>query len=381
MKKVFFNAYLCKNFGDDLFVHVVTSRYPEVSFTVLADDTYEGIFGSNVLLGLDENYHTKQKKELKRLETLSNLHLPTRLLYPEFFRNYYKTLYRFSKEADLPIYVIGSAFMENDRYRITSYLADYLYYRKHPIILSCNFGPYHTDNYLKQHRKLFAMTRDICWRDTESFSLFSDIKNMRKAADIVFNYDLGEEYILPEDFGDYILISVVSPNKNKGITEEVMNYINFLLDIIKESRKESKKVVLVGFCKDEGDFTVTEKILETLEDKSDIFVYHYPEINYRQVMGLFLNATSVVASRYHAMVIGFLYQKNTYVIAYSDKTINVIRDIDPNIKWADTRNLSNVNAQDFLSTFGYRISDEKLSLVKESASHQFDVLDEEIRKK
>ncbi|EQC69609.1 hypothetical protein HSISB1_1007 [Streptococcus sp. HSISB1] len=79
------------------------------------------------------------------------------------------------------------------------------------------------------------------------------------------------------------------------------------------------------------------------------------------------------------MVIGLLYQKPTHIIAYSDKTINVINDIDPAIRYIDTRNLEGISAKDFVDNFGYQISDERIYSIKKSANEQFLILDRELR--
>ena len=379
MDNIFFYAYLSKNLGDDLFVQVVANRYPNIKFTVLAGESYQGLLPDNVILGLDSNYYRKEKRDKRILKKLSKFHLPTRLLYPEFLRNSYQTLYSQSKKSDLGIYVIGSAFMENDRYRITSYLADYLYYKEHPIVLSCNFGPYHSEGYLKKHRKLLSMAKDVCWRDTESYSLFSKLPNMRRHMDIVFNYNLGEEPYLPTNFGDYVVISVVSPDKSKTLSKKNVDYINFLIQVIEECRRQSLKVVLAGFCEGEGDAYISKQILSKLSNTEDIIAVQYPELNYKEMMGIFSNSKKVITARYHAMVIGLLYQKPTHIIAYSDKTINVINDIDPAIRYIDTRNLEGISAKDFVDNFGYQISDERIYSIKKSANEQFLILDRELR--
>lgn len=376
---IFFNAYLEKNLGDDLFVQVVTNRYPKCRFSVLGDSSYYGIFRENVILTLDSNYYQRIEKDSGILERLWKFRLPTRLFFPAFLRAKYRKIYSLVMESDLNIYVIGSAFMEQDKYRITDYIADYLYYRNKPIVLSCNFGPYNTENYLSKHKKLLAMAKDVCWRDSQSYSLFSEFSNMRREADIILTYNLGEEYFLPKGFGKYAVISVVSPNKKNPNAENVNGYIQFIINIVSSLLESGTKVVLASFCKNEGDEEIIDRIIDSFPNNQNVTSYNYPDINYKQMMGLFKNAERVIATRYHAMIIGLLYQRPTHVIAYSDKTINVLNDIDTSIKWVDTRKLEAVTVENFLSDYSYTISDSKLEEIKASAEKQFQILDEEIK--
>ena len=94
------------------------------------------------------------------------------------------------------------------------------------------------------------------------------------------------------------------------------------------------------------------------------------------MMGIFKMAELVIASRYHAMIIGMLYRRKIYTLSYSNKIIFVLQDIDPDIKYINIQESVNVDIQDFFDHYGYRIAEERLSELKQLSQMHFLKLDE-----
>lgn len=374
--KIFLNAYLAENFGDDLFVEVIAQRYPHSQFEVLTTNEYKANFSSNVKPVLTERLQRKLKLEEDIIKTLWKFHLPNRYFFPKFLRASVKIRNSLAKVSDINIYVIGSGFMENIKYNFMDYFVDLPYYTHKLNLIGCNFGPYKSDSYLTYHKKLFNRTNDVCFRDKVSYNLFNN-KNYRHEMDVVFNYKGEKSSPLSSDFGDYVLISVVNPFKDRNIenNRKVKIYLEFLKSCIDYIIQKGQKVVLVGFCREEADDEMIENLVNISCYKDDILIFNYPDIPFEKMMGLFSEATSVIASRYHAMILSMLYQRPTYTIAYSKKTVNVLKDIDVSIPFITTEELDNISPQKFLEDFAYSISDSLLAEVKSSAKKQFEKID------
>lgn len=375
--KIFLNAFLYENLGDDLFVQILSHRYPDVEFYIMAENKYNGYFNKNVIYAMN-NYDIKRVRiDNKILRMFYLLHLPSKVLFPGFLRYYNRKKYKLCQMCDYNVYVIGSGFIEPKEYSFFDYIADYRYYKNSVHLLSCNFGPYRSKRYLNRHIKLFELADEIWFRDTFSYNLFSKLDNIHNAMDMVFSYNLGECFFLPQNYGKYILISVVSFQKDGNYDSVIQKkYNDFIVRIIKHIMKTSNsKIILIAFCQKQGDSEVINDILGELQYKERIESYSYPDISDKQIMGLFKNAEAIIASRYHAMIIGLLYRIKTYIISYSSKINNVINDIDSNIPYIDSTELDSMKEDYFIDNYGYIISESKLSYLKASAEKQFQELD------
>lgn len=156
-----------------------------------------------------------------------------------------------------------------------------------------------------------------------------------------------------------------------------VEYYKFLSKVSEWYLKRGTKVVFVGFCKKQNDNKAIEGIVENISENfaKQIYVINYPEENILKIMGVFKNAEAVFASRYHAGILGMLFERQTYFLSYSEKVIHVLQDIDEKIKYVDITSPINVSVNDFVSQYGYCISTERLRRIKESANKQFMKLD------
>ena len=103
--------------------------------------------------------------------------------------------------------------------------------------------------------------------------------------------------------------------------------------------------------------------------------YQYPEITLSEAVGLFKYAESVIATRYHAVILSMLFGKKVYPIVYSDKTVHVLEDIDDKIKYVRTNQLVQMDAVIFLTSYGYTIPKDKQEKIRASSKNQFRELD------
>lgn len=374
-EKIYLRAYLNENLGDDLFIQIVSKRYPKHIFTIFAGERYRENFPENVRCELTMEDLKKIQKSSSFFKWLYKSRI-CRKLIPSCWTYENRRERKLIKQADYNIYVIGSGFMEGGQIKFWDYWNLKFYFKRAVYLIGCNFGPYQTEKYKRIYKKLFAMAKDVCFRETYSYELFKELKQVRQAQDIVFTYDLEEDMELADQLGDYIVISVVNLAKDNNRDESECEYIKFIQSLAQIYMEKNKKIVFVGFCKNQGDDLAITKIIDKLGDSELITTINYPDIDHSKIMGVFKNASAVISSRYHAAIIALLYQKPTYFIAYSNKTVNVIQDIDKNIKYIETHNLKSITPQIFIDEYKYIMSNELLDKLKKSAQQQFTVLDE-----
>ena len=379
-------AYAEGNLGDDLFIEIICGRYPNTLFRLCGKKKFESIYKRipnlqyyaydtitvRVLLGI-------RRKILNFLQPLlqsESILLATDLVFDNYV----------SRKSTHNVFITGSGFMnskeEKDNLK-QKFNEEVLYYDRRPFVLGCNFGPYYYKEYYEQYLKLFANVSDLCFRDHYSASLFSSLNIARCEADIVFSYPIDSITYPNLIEGAYILISVCNLKKDKDKASEYCNeYIHFLIRGINHWRNSGYKIVLMGFSKEQGDNLIISQILEQIADEENIFSFCYPQISVKESLSLIKNSSLVIATRYHAMILGLLFQKQTLVISYNEKTEHVIKDISPSLSWIKLNELSEVVFEENENTNGITISSkintisdlEKSKLVK-SAERQFILLD------
>lgn len=373
---IYLKAFLDENLGDDLFVQIVAQRYLNSEFLLFASDEYPVNFGDNVHFIFSKDSYTKLKQKIKLYNNRRKSGLQ-RKCFPVFFRPDHKEERTIIKHADVNIYVIGSGFMEGGKIGIWSKLEEWLYYKNRPYILGCNFGPFFSSQYKDYYEKLFAKASDVCFRESYSYGIFPELKNTRWESDIVFSYkgDVDEKF--GRNNGKYVVISVVNLDKDGSKNQNKEEYYRFILEITKYFCERKMKVVFVGFCKNQGDDVAIENIVRNIQPEfyEQVEIINYPQNNMFYILGVFKNAEAVFASRYHAGIIGMLYGRKTYFLSYSDKMVNVLKDIDEKIRYININEKISVDVNEFILQYGYEILPARLDEIKKSAERQFLKLD------
>lgn len=361
-KNVFLRAYLHDNLGDDLFLQIITHRYPEVTFHLKMTEEHRKTFAGNVALDYTPWASKWQKLCYKLNPSLGRAVSGKQML-------------AMAQKADLCVYIIGSGYIQPKEMSKKERAAEVAFYDLAPYVIGCNFGPYREEVYREFYAERFAKASDICFRDAASRDLFPELPRVRHAMDVVFCYDLGEDAYLPADTPPYTLFAVVGPEKYAGAPASfAAEYTAYLKECIASERAAGRQVYLLSFCRSEGD----EKYLAGLVTEG-VTLLRYPEVTYRQVAGLFAGATKVVAGRYHAMILGLLYRRPTCVLAYSEKTTHVLQDILPEAKALTRLGMLSVKPREFLEHYAVTMSEERLAAVKASAQRQFEKLDAALR--
>ena len=139
-----------------------------------------------------------------------------------------------------------------------------------------------------------------------------------------------------------VVISVIDCER-KAKKEYKENYEKTIIDMVNFFEKNGYEIVLMSYCKKEGDEEAIKSILSKIENekiKSKIKTYFYSG-NTEEALDVMGDCQIVVGSRFHANILGLVLNKTIIPIAYSDKTLNVLRDMNFKGKIYDIRNLDN----------------------------------------
>ncbi|MGL5377345.1 MAG: polysaccharide pyruvyl transferase family protein [Cetobacterium sp.] len=357
MKKILIKAYAHFNLGDDLFIKMLCERYSDTQFYLYATPQYEelkGIDSENLNL-LSNN--SLAKKVLFRIGR--NFGIPNIL---EDFK---------ARELDGVVNIGGSIFIENDFSEEDFKIRERnLKFGKNYFILGANFGPYKTEEFKEVYSDFFKKCKDVCFRENYSYELFKDLDNVRYGNDIVFN--LKKDSLEVED---YVLFSIVLPSGRPGFKGIESEYFNRLKSLILDILKNGKKVKLMSFCKEERDEEAIVKLLNMIpnEQHKNITKYFYNgDLN--EALEIISKAESVVATRFHAMILGFVLKKPVFPIAYSLKMTNLLEDLSFEGNFASLDNLKNLSYEKFKENIC--LTEEKLLEASKNAEKHFLKLDE-----
>lgn len=342
--KVYVDAYLEKNLGDDIFLDILIKRYPQHKFYAMSRK--EKGYNSNNLKVFTNEYMYRGLKKLQLEKYLAN-----------FFQ--------------LVVTIGGSMYMESN-----NNTRDFSLGKNKRYVLGINFGPYQTQTYYDNIHNMLGNVEDVCFREKYSYNLFKDLPNARCASDIVFCMPTDDIKITNRK---RVIISVIScsfklgDNYTKAYEEKMIELIKFFMD-------KDYEVCLMSFCEKEGDKKAIESIIEKCDEsiKDKIQTYYYNG-NIKEALDVIGDSQIVVGSRFHANIIGLILGKAIIPVLYSDKTKNVLDDMNIDPKIIDIRNIEKFDIN--------TISDEDLnkhfdiSLQKIDAERHFEKLDKELGKK
>ncbi len=345
---VYLQAYVFGNLGDDLFIRLVCARYPEASFSLIC-----------------------REKFAKAFQDIPNL----RCIHPSFFTKALRKLnvYRIPK-SDFVVFVGGSIFMQSPNWRKLLARNRQLTRGKDAYVIGSNFGPFHSDEFYQSYRQLFSALKDICFRDRYSYDLFSALPNARYAPDIVLTGDVSARRNGKTE--RTAVISVIRLSHRQELARYAPAYDSAMTTITNCFTEHGYQVVLMGFCEAEGDAQTVQQLLSSgLIAHPALVRGHIYGGDVEESMSVLSGAECVVATRFHAMILGFLMYKPVFPIVYSDKTQHVLDDLrysGPSCRVGDIHGL------DAASVFRHLTSAKPLDIGAQAAQAQlqFAKLDE-----
>lgn len=310
-KKVMIYAYTKYNLGDDLLIQILCKRYPHVQFLLYTYPEYQSVFENCKNLKVVSNRSIVSKVTNRVGRLLKN-------------KNAYENT--IAKRCDACVCITGSLFIQGE-----GDWRPYLVYMKSRQIqripyyqIGSNFGPYRDDGFFEGFKTFFANCEDVCFREKYSYDLFADLKNVRVAPDVVFSGKF-----LMRKSEKMVSISVINLSNRRGLAEYQIEYRDFIVDICSYYCKKGYQVNLMSFCKEEEDEIMIDEVLQKFspeEGQAIIPVLYRGDIN--EIVNLLSRSEVVVATRFHAMILGWCMKKKVLPIIYSPKMEHVIEEIN-----------------------------------------------------
>lgn len=362
-RKAFVYAYTKCNLGDDLFIKILCERYPHTKFYIISDRKFSEPLKKNPNLIVIYRI-PKIDGLLKKL----NINVSINNVLSRFLSMYCNAI----------IHIGGSIFIQNpEEWKSTLNL-----YRRRILknknfhILGSNFGPYMDKEFVEEYRRLFSDIKDVCFRDQYSYSLFKEMQNVRNEHDIVFSLSAAENETIREK--KQVAISIINLHNRKTLSKYEENYYIKIIEIIRFFSRSGYRVLLMSFCKQEGDEDAINDIMHNLDDKcKEMTQSYFYSGDIDEALFKIKESKYVIGSRFHAMILGWTFNKLTYPIVYSDKSINVMEDIGFGGRYEMIQNIENMKVDHIIED----LEDSEVPDIKtlsESAVKHFMYLDREL---
>lgn len=340
-----------------MFVKILCERYPGTKFVLFAQKGYKLSFkeiGNLKIVAIDSLLSRVINYILRKLGTDQFL---------------FKLL---SARCDAIVHIGGSLFIQGDNWLNQIKMTKEITNLKKPYyLLGVNFGPYDNLEYYQYHREIFKTLSDVCFREEYSYNLFKDLENTRLADDIVFQLKVHNNNLLEDD----VVISVIKPSYRKHLTQYDDIYYEKMKDIAVSFIKKGLSVTLMSFCENEGDQEAVEEIYKRIPmPQVKSVTKHGYHFNMKETIALIGKCKFVVASRFHAMILGWVLNKPVYPIVYSEKMTNVMKDISFKGVFCDFSSIRLLEADSVTDCFESNLVD--VSRQRVNAQKHFKLLDE-----
>ncbi|EGQ8197849.1 polysaccharide pyruvyl transferase family protein [Vibrio parahaemolyticus] len=320
MKNILVDFYAHKNLGDDLFVKVLLERYPNHHFSIISSKKNASPFShySNV-----NSVHPISDNLLIRflIKILPDNSSLSNKILKELWKNFYRNM---AKKTDAYINIGGSIFIENEivsiHHELYGYKIDMLSHMP-KFIISANFGPYSNKSFRDKYEQIFSQFEDVCFRESESFMLFSKLDQVRYQYDLILNH-LHEINVskVPNTVG----ISIIDLRNRPNLKAYSEVYDKYIDNIISKALSLNKSVTLISFCANEGDL---DKAKEIKRKFNSIKIIDY-QSNIDEFLSHYASLSEVYATRFHAIILALVYKSKLMPISYSQKTINMLKTIN-----------------------------------------------------
>lgn len=346
-KKVLLFGYSRANLGDDLFIYILAKRYQDIQFYI----------------------HIKEEKYKKPLTNIENIN------FIEEDRN--ADLVKI-EEFDAFIYVGGSIFMESEYARheakeFNRFIKKCNKHKKPFFYMTCNFGPYQTEEYLNMVKENFQLCQGVSFRDKASYKTFKEIPSVCYAPDMGFTCEFNE--IEQKQDKKRLGISVIDLSIREKLKDKEEIYNDYIKRMVIKFAKKNYKVSLISFCKFEEDEKAISKIKAMIPEP---YLENIEELFYQGNIEEFLKKYSkikyMVCTRFHSMILSIILKQKIYNLFYSAKTENVIKDYKIFRRFD---NIGDITYDIRLRKYNFKkINNRKLEKIRKEAENQFTKFEE-----
>lgn len=359
MKYILVNAYCKKNIGDDLFIKIFIEKYDHLNFIIIGNPNNLKFLNKYENIKIIDIYKLSYLQKFLIKFSIRNFDYYKNKKWNHFLNNYAKNISHY-------IILGGSMFMEtiNHNFETTDLINNKLKHSK-KIVIGSNFGPFISNEYLSKYKEIFSSYNKVLFRDSYSANLFKDLSNVFNITDFVFNLKYKKNHIIKHSVG----ISVIDFEHRKSINKYSEDYYLFIKKVIQKSISDKKECFLFSFCKTEND----EKAIKRLKTEFPHINTVFYDGNIEEFLKIYSSMESVVATRFHALILSLLFGQKTLSIIYSKKTRNLIKDLNNTIKYVELEDLNNFNLEELDNLQITNIDD-----VINQAQIYFEILDKEL---
>lgn len=369
MTKIAVKGYFNHNLGDDLLLKALIEFFPDTQFYILVDKKYVSYYQK-----LGENLCVVSKSFVSRciLRGLNVVQLPrlTKSLLQPF-------------EAFVELG--GSIFQQRSTQETVSRLRSGVQLSQKPyFIIGSNFGPVRTDRYVNDHETFFSKVDSVVFRDTSSYHLFSNLRRVNFASDAVLSLSVNQS-MLKDCEKSYVVMTPINLRFAGRILSESYSVTSDFYEGQMKRLAEALincgyEIKIVAFSEAEGDVQAAKRIERLIAPKFKNRVEVYTNQDISQIVEMMAGAERLISGRFHAMILGWLFQKPQLVVMYSDKTKNVIDDCYPEQFAVPTQRLTQISVTDLKVSMN-TVATASLAALQLDATKHFEPLHDFLQKK
>jgi colanic acid/amylovoran biosynthesis protein len=366
-KDVHISAYIAGNLGDDLFVKIICERYKNIRFIMAGPKAFKQYFEhiQNLKYISDDTF---LRMVICKLNNFKRQVLNKGIIYREI-----QVKNKLANQHDITVLIGGSLFTETPT-RLVELEMEAKWYEQRPLLIGCNFGPYTNENFYLKFKEKFGKARHICFRDQYSYELFKELGHVSYAPDVVFNLKHSTEN------QGYYVISVMD-FKNAGFKkweDYAEDYLKKIAELVNIYMKNNTKVVLISFCERLGDTAAIQGIIAMTGENKNLEVCEYAKQGMAKALTLMANCEGIIASRFHALVLGIVFKKRVYPVMYSIKMENLLSDLGIENRHYYIDCFVQKDCESIQSDF-LDMSNLNVELISKKADKQFTALDKLIK--
>lgn len=349
--KIFLQYYSRRNLGDDLFIRLFSEYFSDCKVYLLCNPLY-------VPKKLSSNVHISPFSWPALVAGLLQAHVRNATLSSYASNLFTWSVRTGSKHANASVLIGGSVFKDtptqnkeisfdiaSEIYRDFSFDSQVLPHRG-DFIVGANLGPAFHKAYFEEMEQRVKHYKHVCLRDYASYCRLKHCPNVQYAPDVVFTMKPIRK--VPSEKN--VIIQVMDIARYTHDQTVIQSYYTLLRSAIERFRQQGHKIILVSFCKREGDEEGIKCLFSRMPNRQGIEVLRYTgEID--TVINCFSNASFVIASRFHSLILAAVCGKPVFPISYSCKTIHYLQDLRFTGNHTTLETLAEVSVEDIIYNY------------------------------
>lgn len=170
-----------------------------------------------------------------------------------------------------------------------------------------------------------------------------------------------------------ICYSIIDPTHKEGLFFYKRKYIEIIISSIKYNVINGYKCILLSFCENEGDLNVCTEIYKYLPNdiSKQVSILNYNG-NIFEMLEIISSSKEIISSRFHANILGIISETPIIPFIYSDKTLNVLKDINYNGNIYKIKECDQLSMQNPFNELNQSCDQVKnIEVIKQSSKKQF----------